>query len=96
MKGKPIRTSLDLPADLHERIHAAARRRGCSARQLYLDRLAAEESSAAGRRAEGPFVPAAGRGVIRDVSNDEALFGDQDKTGAEFRMLADRTRRLVS
>ena len=77
MKGKTIRTSLDIPADLHERIHAAARRRGCSARQLilaYLDRLAAEESSATGRRVEGPLVPAAGRGVIRDATNDEALF----------------------
>ena len=77
MKAKTIRTSLDIPADLHERIHAAARRRGCSARQLilsYLDRLATEENAATGRRVEGPLVPADGRGVIRDATNDEALF----------------------
>lgn len=31
-----FRTSLDIPEDLHRRIHEAARRRGCSARALIL------------------------------------------------------------
>ena len=77
MKAKTIRTSLDIPAKLHERIHAAARRRGCSARQLilaYLDRLAAEELPGEPKRVQLPLVPAAGRGVIESVTNDEALF----------------------
>lgn len=36
MKSGSIRTSLDLPRDLHRRLHQAAARRGCSARQLIL------------------------------------------------------------
>ncbi len=36
MKAKPIRTSIDLPRDLHRRLHEAAARKGCSARQLIL------------------------------------------------------------
>ena len=51
MKGA-IRTSLDIPADLHCRIHEAAQRRGCSARALILssiEREVAFESSAQGR-----------------------------------------------
>ena len=37
-----IRTSLDIPVQFHDRLHEAARRRGCSARQLllgYIERL---------------------------------------------------------
>ena len=37
MESKPIRTSIDLPRDLHRRIHEAAARRGCSARKLILE-----------------------------------------------------------
>jgi hypothetical protein len=73
-----IRTSLDIPRALHERLHEAARRRGCSARQLMLacmERLVAEELPREPRRVSLPLVPAAGRGVIGDVTNDEALFG---------------------
>ncbi|HEY6293869.1 MAG TPA: CopG family transcriptional regulator [Terriglobia bacterium] len=47
-----IRTSLDLPEDLHRRIHEAARRRGCSARALILssiEREVAFEPGAKGR-----------------------------------------------
>jgi hypothetical protein len=47
-----VRTSLDIPADLHRRIHEAAQRRGCSARALILssiEREVAFESSAQGR-----------------------------------------------
>jgi hypothetical protein len=31
-----IRTSIDLPRDLHRRLHEAALRKGCSARKLIL------------------------------------------------------------
>lgn len=78
MKPDHIRTSLDLPLPLHRQLHAAALRRGCSARQLilsYMERLVAEEFPREPHRVRLPLVPAAGRGVIADVTNDEALFG---------------------
>src|ERR1700683_50878 len=36
MKPASIRTSIDIPRDLHRRIHEAAARTGCSARKLIL------------------------------------------------------------
>jgi hypothetical protein len=78
MKPDTVRTSLDVPAELHRRLHEAAARRGCSARQLILrslERLVAEELPRAHHRVSLPLVPAAGRGVLRGVTNDEALFG---------------------
>jgi hypothetical protein len=36
MKSAAIRTSIDLPRDLHRRLHEAAAQRGCSARKLIL------------------------------------------------------------
>jgi hypothetical protein len=33
---KTVRTSLDIPAALHRRLHETAARRGCSARQIIL------------------------------------------------------------
>ena len=77
-QSKTIRTSLDIPLALHGRLHEAARRRGCSARQLilgYMERLVAEELPPEPRRVKLPLVPAKGRGVIPDVTNDAALFG---------------------
>jgi len=47
-----VRTSLDIPEELHRRIHEAARQRGCSARALILssiEREVALESSPKGR-----------------------------------------------
>ena len=76
--AKSVRTSLDIPAALHARLHEAARRRGCSARQLllgYIERLVREELPPAPRRVSLPLVPAAGRGPLGDVTNDEAIFG---------------------
>ena len=78
MKPKTVRTSLDIPVQLHQRLHEAAARRGCSARQLILgsiERLVSEELPRPPHRAAVPLVPAAGRGAIGDVTNDEALFG---------------------
>jgi hypothetical protein len=76
MKANCIRTSLDIPASLHRKLHEAAMRRGCSARQLILrsiERLVEEEVPPPGRRVTLPLVPAAGR-QIRPLTNDEALF----------------------
>jgi len=78
MKRDCVRTSLDIPAALHRKLHEAAARRGCSARQLilgYMERLVAEELPREPRHVSLPLVPAAGRGIVGDVSNDEALFG---------------------
>ena len=36
MKSNAIRTSIDLPRDLHRKIHEASARKGCSARKLIL------------------------------------------------------------
>jgi hypothetical protein len=78
MKPGSVRTSLDIPAPLHRRLHEAAARRGCSARQLILasiERVVAEELPRAPRRVDLPLVRSAGRGIISPVTNDEALFG---------------------
>jgi len=76
MKPDHIRTSLDIPAPLHRKLHEAAKRRGCSARQLILrsiERLIQEELPHPGKRLALPLVPATGR-HIRPVTNDEAIF----------------------
>jgi hypothetical protein len=76
MKSKTIRTSLDIPATLHRRLHEAALRRGCSARQLILESIehaAKEKLPQPERRLRLPLVPPAGR-KIQPVRNDEALF----------------------
>ena len=36
MNRERVRTSLDIPVDLHRRLHEVAARQGCSARQLIL------------------------------------------------------------
>ena len=66
-----IRTSLDIPYELHRRIHEAARRRGCSARALILASIEHEvafESGARGR-VKAPLVT--GKGEPVNPSNDE-------------------------
>ena len=76
MKSKTIRTSLDIPAPLHRRLHEAALRRGCSARQLILESIehvVEEDLPQPERHLRLPLVPAAGR-KIQPVSNDETLF----------------------
>ena len=67
MKTKPVRTSVDLPRDLHRRLREAAARKGCSARQLILasiQRAVNEATPIRPRRRlnlDPPIVPAAGR-----------------------------------
>lgn len=76
MERSAVRTSVDIPEALHRRLHEAAAKRGCSARQLILrsiERVVDEELRDTGARVRLPLVPASGR-QIRPVSNDEALF----------------------
>jgi hypothetical protein len=72
MKPDSIRTSLDIPAPLHRKLHEAAARCGRSARQS-IARLVEEELHHPSHRVELPLVPPIGR-TIRPVTNDEALF----------------------
>jgi len=58
-----IRTSIDLPRELHRRLHEAAARKGCSARQLILASIeqAVEEAEPARPRRrlslDPPLIP---------------------------------------
>jgi hypothetical protein len=76
MKTKPVRTSIDLPRDLHRRLREAAARKGCSARQLILasiQRAVLEATPVPPRRRlslDPPIVPAAGRKPF-DLNNDQ-------------------------
>ena len=69
MKAKSVRTSVDIPRDLHRRLREAAARRGCSARQLILRGIeqAVEEPVAAKpkRRLDltKPLVPSRGKPI---------------------------------
>jgi hypothetical protein len=70
-----IRTSIDLPRDLHRRLHEAAARKGCSARQLILRSIerAVEESTPKRPRRrlslDRPIVPS--RGKTFDLTNEQ-------------------------
>lgn len=50
MRPQTIRTSVDLPKDLHRRLHEAALRKGCSARQLILQGIEQMVGNAPRRR----------------------------------------------
>lgn len=75
MEPKPIRTSLDLPRDLHRRLHEAAARKGCSARKLMLDgieRAVDEAKSTRPKRRlklDPPLIRPAGRHI--DLTNEK-------------------------
>lgn len=64
-----IRTSIDLPQDLHRRLREAAARKGCSARRLILagiEQALDPRKSACPRRRlslDPPLIPPAGRRV---------------------------------
>ncbi len=68
---RTIRTSLDIPEDLHRRVHEAARRRGCSARALILSSIEREVASdfSAGGRVKAPLL--AGKGDPVNPSHTE-------------------------
>ena len=67
VKPHSVRTSIDLPRDLHRRLREAAARKGCSARQLILasiERAVAEAEPVPPKRRlslDPPLVPSAGR-----------------------------------
>lgn len=76
MKSNAVRTSIDLPRDLHRRVHEAAARKGCSARKLILAGIerAVEETkvSRPSRRLslDQPLIRPAGRRIR--LTNAEA------------------------
>ena len=75
MDKATIRTSLDLPVGLHRRLHQAAARQGCSARQLILRSIERAVEDATPQRPrrrlslDVPIVPSTGRPF--DLSNDQ-------------------------
>jgi hypothetical protein len=75
MEQKAIRTSIDLPRDLHRRLHEAAARKGCSARKLILagiERAVDETNPVRPKRRlslDEPLIPPAGRKL--DMTNEE-------------------------
>ena len=75
MEQRPIRTSIDLPRELHRRLHEAAARKGCSARKLILagiERAVEEIQPARPKRRlnlDTPLIPPAGRKL--GLSNEE-------------------------
>lgn len=76
MEQKAIRTSIDLPRDLHRRLHEAAARKGCSARKLILagiERAVEETTPSRPKRRlnlDIPLVPPAGRKIT--LTNEQA------------------------
>ena len=75
MKPDSVRTSIDLPRDLHRRLHEAAARKGCSARQLILASIhhAVEQAEPARPRRrlrlDPPLIRPAGRKI--DLTNEQ-------------------------
>jgi hypothetical protein len=75
MEQTAIRTSIDLPRDLHRRLHEAAARKGCSARKLILagiERAVEETRSVRPKRRlslDTPLIPPAGRKL--GMTNEE-------------------------
>jgi len=76
MEQNAIRTSIDLPRDLHRRLHEAAARKGCSARKLILagiERAVDETNPVRPKRRlnlDTPLVPPAGRRIT--LTNEQA------------------------
>ena len=76
VKPGAIRTSIDVPRELHRRLHEVAARKGCSARKLILAGIerAVEEAkpSRPSRRLslDTPLIRPAGRRI--NITNEEA------------------------
>jgi hypothetical protein len=75
MKDQSVRTSIDVPRDLHRRLHELAARKGCSVRQLILRSIerAVEESKPQRPKRrlnmDIPIVPSTGKPF--DLSNGQ-------------------------
>jgi len=78
MRPDTVRTSLDIPKDLHQRLHEEAAKKGCSARQLILQSIERAVTSPGEplpkhRLAlDPPIVPSTGKPF--DLSN-EGVYG---------------------
>jgi hypothetical protein len=78
MKPDFVRTSIDLPCDLHRRVHEAAARKGCSARKLILagiERAVDEAKPVRPKRRlslDRPLIRPAGRTIGMD---NEQIYG---------------------
>jgi hypothetical protein len=76
MKATAVRTSIDIPRDLHRRLHEAAARKGSSARKLILlgiERAVEESKSSRPKRRlslDKPLIRPAGRHIA--ITNEEA------------------------
>jgi hypothetical protein len=73
MKPKSVRTSVDLPRDLHRRLRQEAARKGCSARQLIV---------AAIEQAIAPTPPKKGRlslehGLVRRTGKPISITNEE-------------------
>lgn len=70
-----LRTSVDIPRDLHRRLHEAAKLRGCSARRLILEsieRVVSETSPQRPRRRLSlERAPVSSRGRVFDLSSEQ-------------------------
>lgn len=75
VKPHSIRTSIDLPPDLHRRLREAAARKGCSARQLILagiERAVEDAEPPRPKRRlnlDKPLVPSTGKSF--DLTNEQ-------------------------
>ena len=76
MKSSSVRTSIDLPRDLHRRVREAAAAKGCSARKLILagiERVVEEAKTSRPRRRlslDPPLIRPAGRRIR--ITNEAA------------------------
>lgn len=70
-----VRTSIDIPRDLHRALHDTAKRRGCSARQLILESIERIVLEAArqrpGHRLSLERAPVPSRGRVFDLTPDQ-------------------------
>ena len=70
-----VRTSLDIPRDLHRRLHEAARLRGCSARQMILESIERAVLAASPQRPKRRLsldpAPVSSRGHVFDLSPEQ-------------------------
>jgi len=70
-----VRTSIDLPRDLHRRLHEVAAQKGCSARQLILRSIEQTVNEATPKRPrrrlnlDKPIVPSTGKPF--DLTNEQ-------------------------
>ncbi len=82
MQTDSVRTSIDLPRDLHRKLHELAAKRGCSARQLILQSIESAVASSGRQRPkkrldlDTPLVPLTGEPIT--------LTDNQIYAGTEF------------